>query len=184
MLCVQCCPSLVSMVSGLWSITKYVCIDWDLDLTTVNPSHQSIITYTAYNWLRYNLPVLGTRFQYSKNYSHIDIEIGSIDKMMKIFFWIRKIHQLPSPGSPILSVPKCRQTVCTTLLTPEKNDLPQPWSWSILNLFINYPLEPAFYWLTLNLLNIHFPNVQSLMVTNVRQWWLWWFIFARELSPM
>ena len=56
------------------------------------------------------------------------------------FFLIRKIHLLISPRSPILSVPKCRQTVSTTLLRSSNFDK--------FCEFFNYRLEPAFQWET------------------------------------
>ena len=43
------------------------------------------------------------------------IKVGSLSKMMKKFFWIRKIHPQTSPGKAFLSVPFCSQTVCLGL---------------------------------------------------------------------
>ena len=40
--------------------------------------------------------------------TYVEIDFS---KMMKNFFWIIKIRQLPSTKSPIFSVPKCRQTL-------------------------------------------------------------------------
>ena len=68
------------------------------------------------------------------------IEIGSMGVLMKNFFLISKIHPLISPRSPILSVPKCRQTVSTTLLRSSNFDK--------FCEFFNYRLEPAFQWET------------------------------------
>ena len=82
-------------------------------------------------------------------------------KMMNNFSRIWKIHPLPSPQSPILSAPLCRQTVCITMPL---------YLWSFLtillilkNLFFNNLLEPAFQcemlklWLSLFLL--YFLNI-------------------------